>query len=94
MDKRDGKGHFKISTHALDSFGSPPPDISDAYILWVLTSIGNGAGLEKDIKMVIEKEKKASGDLYLNALVANILYNVGKVEDARKIARILSLTKI
>ena len=89
MDKRDGKGHFKMSTHGLDSFGSPPPDISDAYILWVLTSIGNGAGLEKEIKMVIEKAK-ASGDSYLNALVANILYNVGRVEDARKMARILN----
>ena len=88
MDRRDGKGHFEMSTHGLDSFGSPPPDVSDAYILWVLTSIGDAGGLEKEIKMVIEKAK-ASGDAYLNALVANILYNVGRVEDARKIARIL-----
>ena len=88
MDRRDGRGHFEMSTHGLDSFGSPPPDVSDAYILWVLTSIGDAGGLEKEIKMVIEKAK-ASGDAYLNALVANILYNVGRVEDARKIARIL-----
>ena len=88
LDKRDGQGSFKMSQHGLDSFGSPPPQLSDAYILWVLTSVGQNAGLEKEIKAVIEKAK-ASGDSYLNALVANILYNVGRTEEARSISRIL-----
>ena len=88
LEKRDGNGSFKMSQHGLDSFGSPPPSLSDAYILWVLTSVGQNTGLEKEIKSVIEKAK-ASGDSYLNALVANILYNVGRTDEAREISRIL-----
>ena len=88
LEKRDGNKSFKMSQHGLDSFGSPPPSLSDAYILWVLTSVGQNAGLEKEIKSVIEKAK-ASGDSYLNALVANILYNVGRTDEAREISRIL-----
>lgn len=89
MDRRDGKGAFKMSENGLDSFGRPPPDLSDAYILWVLTSVGDGAGLDKEIKMVIEKAKQ-SGDTYLNALVSNILYNVGRTREAKEIAKLLA----
>ena len=88
LEKRDGNGSFKMSQHGLDSFGSPPPSLSDAYILWVLTSVGQNTGLEKEIKSMIEKAK-TSGDSYLNALVANILYNVGRTDEAREISRIL-----
>jgi alpha-2-macroglobulin-like protein len=88
LERRDGKGSFSMSSQGLDSFGRPPPDLSDAYILWVLTSIGKNQGLEKEITAVIEKAK-ASEDSYLNALVANILYNVGRDEEAHKLGKIL-----
>lgn len=88
LERRDGKGSFTMSSDGLDSFGRPPPDLSDAYILWVLTSIGKDQGLEKEITAVIEKAK-ASEDSYLNALVANILYNVGRDQEAHKISKIL-----
>jgi uncharacterized protein YfaS (alpha-2-macroglobulin family) len=88
LDKRDGKGSFAMSANGVDSFGKPPPDLSDAYILWVLTSIHNGADLEKEIKQVIEKAK-ATNDSYLTALVANILYNTGRDEEAKEFSRML-----
>lgn len=37
MDKRDGKGSFNMKLEGLDSFGKPPADIADAYILYALT---------------------------------------------------------
>jgi len=88
LGKRDGKGGFNMNSHGLDSFGSPPPDLSDAYILWVLTSIGKDIDLEKEIKKNIEKAK-AQGDSYLNALVANILYNVNRIEEATQFSKML-----
>lgn len=37
LNKWDGKGSFKMNLEGLDSFGKPPADIADAYILWALT---------------------------------------------------------
>jgi alpha-2-macroglobulin-like protein len=37
LAKRDGKGSFNMKLEGLDSFGKPPADIADAYILWALT---------------------------------------------------------
>ena len=88
LNKRDGKGSFSLADNGLDSFGNPPHDLSDAYILWVLTSIGESVNLEKEINSIIEKAN-SKGDSYLNALVANILYNVGRTKEAKEFSRML-----
>jgi len=73
LGRRDGSGSFRMNDHGLDSFGSPPEDLSDAYILWVLTSIGEDvAGLQKEIEKLISNAK-SSEDSYLVALTALVL---------------------
>jgi len=37
--RRDGQGGFLRSPEALDSFGKAPANVTDAYILWALTSV-------------------------------------------------------
>jgi len=36
--RKDGLGGFLQNPEALDSFGRAPKNITDAYILWALTS--------------------------------------------------------
>jgi hypothetical protein len=48
LSRRDGAGGFSQSTLALDSFGRAPFDITNAYIVWALTSAGI-KGLEMEI---------------------------------------------
>src|SRR5262249_46322311 len=38
MAQRDGKGGFKRNARALDTFGRAPENITNAYIVWALTS--------------------------------------------------------
>lgn len=92
IGRKDGKGSFKVAQNGLDEFANPPADIADAYILWVLTSIGGGAGLETEIDAVVEKEK-TSDDNYFRALVALILYNVDRVEEASALSKILEASQ-
>lgn len=49
MDRRDGQGGFNLSSEALDSFGRAPQNITNAYIVWSLTSTGE-TDVEKEIK--------------------------------------------
>ena len=90
LDKRDGKGGFNMNSHGLDSFGSPPEDIADAYILWVLTTtMSDAAGLDKEIEKQVNKVK-SSEDSYLIALVAMVLQNADRHVEAKTLLDILS----
>lgn len=40
LERKDGKGGFLQSDQALDSFGRAPSNITNAYIVWALTSTG------------------------------------------------------
>lgn len=40
LGRKDGKGGFLQSDQALDSFGRAPANITNAYIVWALTSSG------------------------------------------------------
>lgn len=51
LSRKDGKGGFKKSTLAIDSFGRAPDDTTDAYIVWALTS----AGYTDDVTVEINK---------------------------------------
>lgn len=52
ISRRDLKGGFKQSTEALDSFGRAPSNITNAYIVWALTSSGY-TDLETEINALI-----------------------------------------
>jgi hypothetical protein len=68
MARRDGKGSFQKSTKALDSFGSAPQHVTDAYIVWALSEAGE-SGIDTELKHVTELAEK-SDDAYVVALAA------------------------
>lgn len=40
VSRKNGNGGFSLDSKALDSFGRAPQNITDAYIIWALTSAG------------------------------------------------------
>jgi len=70
MDRRDGKGSFKLDSKALDSFGRAPQDTTDAYAVWALLESGSDpADLKPELDKVI-KTALGSKDTYQQALAA------------------------
>jgi hypothetical protein len=71
----------------LDTFGYASQDITDAYIVWVLTEDGKFS--YDDLKDEFESLKEIvqnSNDPYILSLYAGALVNVGKLEEALEIA--------
>ena len=48
MDRRDQKGGFLTNPKALDTFGRAPPNVTNAYIVWTLSSSLGEDGLKKE----------------------------------------------
>jgi uncharacterized protein YfaS (alpha-2-macroglobulin family) len=72
--RRDGKGGYLRSDQALDSFGRANPEVTDAYITFALTEVG-----ERDLEPEIQRARKvaqSSSDPYVLALAAGTLANV------------------
>jgi hypothetical protein len=80
LAQKDGQGGFRRNARALDAFGSAPPHITNAYIVWALTEGGKQDDVEKELA-ALAKQAKTSKDPYFLALVANSLLNRGKGED-------------
>jgi hypothetical protein len=78
MKRRDGKGGFERNSRALDSFGSAPQDITDAYIVWALSE-AKQPDIAQEIDHVIRLAEK-SDDPYLIALAAAAAINAGDRE--------------
>ena len=78
MARRDGKGGFLRNSKALDSFGSAPKDITNAYIVWALTEAKQG-DLNKELAHVVTLALK-SDDPYLIGLAACAAVNTSRPE--------------
>jgi len=53
MKRRDTKGAFILNPEALDNFGRAPENVTNAYILWALTS----ANVTEDLTLEINAIK-------------------------------------
>ena len=74
MSRRDGKGGFKRSERALDSFGRAGAEVTDAYITYSLVSAGF-----RDLQPELERQRalaETSTDPYLLALAGSSLLQV------------------
>ncbi len=70
MSRRDGKGGFRRSQEAVDSFGRASEALTNAYIMWALSEAKRTAGL--DPELATSRALGASTtDPYLLALVTN-----------------------
>lgn len=76
LSRRDGQGGFLRNTKALDNFGSAPPEITNAYIVWALTESG-ARGIAPELDHVV-RHAAGSDDPYLVALAANAAVNAGQ----------------
>jgi len=70
LARRDGKGGFQRNAAAIDSFGSAPPDTTNAYVVWALLESGE-KGLDSEAAAV-KGLGISSDDTYIVALAANI----------------------
>lgn len=89
MSRRDGKGFFLKNEKALDSFGRAPDNITAAYIVWTLTSSGETnvtEELDRLTKLADDSIKDGNTDAYFLGLLSASLYNLNRIDDARKYA--------
>lgn len=86
--KNDGSGKFNLNDKALDTFGRASQDITDAYILWVLTSMKgyDEAKLKNEFKN-LETIALNSFDPYILGLASGAFFNIGKKDLALKYAQ-------
>jgi alpha-2-macroglobulin-like protein len=74
--RRDGKGGYLRSDRALDSFGRANEDVTNTYITYALTEVG-----ERDLDAelaAVKKLAKTGTDTYVLALAAGALANVDR----------------
>jgi hypothetical protein len=86
--KADGSGQFDLNPRALDTFGRSSQDITDAYIVWTLSSLStyNATFLANEFKN-IQRIVDATNDPYLLSLIAGAYFNIGQLEKATAIAQ-------
>jgi uncharacterized protein YfaS (alpha-2-macroglobulin family) len=83
--RRDKKGGYLRSDRALDSFGRANEDVTDSYITYALTEVG-----ERDLEPEIAKARRlatSTSDPYVLALAAGTLGNVDPHGQATDLAR-------
>jgi uncharacterized protein YfaS (alpha-2-macroglobulin family) len=69
MDRRDGKGSFKMSTGGYDRFASVPNKIANIYIVYALTQAGIGNEIQLEYQTAVKKALE-SNDGYQMAMMA------------------------
>lgn len=91
LSRKDGKGSFKLSDQALDSFGRAPQVTTDAYILWSLTHAGVKTGLDKEVDALMKQVDSGDSqkDPYVIGLLSCVLWNLGRSSPALKYAKML-----
>ena len=83
----EAPGSFSLNKKALDTFGRASQDITDAYIVWVLTQDAKFS--YDDLKNEFENLNKLSqnnNDPYFLSLYCGALYNVDELDLAEEIA--------
>lgn len=76
-----------MNPRALDTFGRASQDVTDAYILWVLTSTEGFSESEyKEQIRNLEKISFDSYDPYVLGLASGTFFNINKLDLAKKYA--------
>jgi TonB family protein len=81
ISRSDGQGGFNQS-RGKHGFSGPKKEVGNAYITYALSEVGY-TELDEEIKR-IERDVKASGDLYQMALLTNTLFNLKQSEKAEQ----------
>ncbi|CDW84292.1 a-macroglobulin complement component [Stylonychia lemnae] len=92
LSRRNSKGGFLQNDKALDSFGRAPANITDAYIIWALTSSGETDVANETANLIKQADQSITNntvDVYFLGLLASSLYNLKRNEEAQKYADII-----
>ena len=89
MDRRDGKGSFKMSTGGYDRFASVPNKIANIYIVYALTQAGIGNEIRLEYQTAVKKALE-SNDGYQMAMMALAANNMKNEKDYRELMNALS----
>jgi len=86
--KLDRSGEFDLNPRSLDTFGRANQDITDAYIVWVLSSQDafDYDNLKEEFDH-LEKQSQTTDDPYFLGLYSGSLFNVGKKSEALAISK-------
>mmetsp|Transcript_10838 Transcript_10838/g.16455 ORF Transcript_10838/g.16455 Transcript_10838/m.16455 type:complete len:150 (+) Transcript_10838:1659-2108(+) len=85
-------GSFILNPRTLDTFGSSTQEISDAYIVWVLTTLKNITINELTVEFqYLHSLYQNSTDPYFMSLYCGALHNVGMEAEASSIAQLLTV---
>lgn len=86
MSRKNGKGSFMVSPEALDSFGRAPANITDAYIVWALTSSGETNVTQEITALKAKADQLIANnnvDAYFFGLLSDSLYNLNRKAEAK-----------
>ena len=90
MTRRDGKGGFKRSAEALDSFGRASETTTNAYIMWALAEAKRTTGLDKEL--AVQKDLgTTTKDPYLLSLATNTALLTGAAEAHGMVERLVAM---
>ena len=89
MDRRDGKGSFKMSTGGYDRFASVPNKIANIYIVYALTQAGIGNQIQLEYQTAVKKALE-SNDGYQMAMMALAASSMKNEKDYRELMNSLS----
>ncbi len=87
--RRDGKGGYRTSDKALDTFGRASQEVTDGYIAYALAQAG-----EQDLGPEIAKQRGVAAstkDPYLMALAAQVLVDTRQPEAAQAARRLAAM---
>ena len=84
MNRRDGKGGFKVSSSGYDQFASVPDKIANIYIVYSLTQAGYGNEIKPEYDAAVKKALE-SNDGYQMAMMALAARNMKKEEDYNRL---------
>jgi len=82
--KPDKSGKWDLNKRALDTFGRASQDITDAYLVWVMTQEGRFSFEDlKDEFANLKKVSETATDPYFLALYSGALFNTGRMAEAK-----------
>ena len=89
MDRRDGKGSFKLASGGYDRFASVPNNIANIYIVYALSQAGVGKEIELEYDTAVAKAI-AANDGYQMAMMALAANSMNREKDYTKLMELLN----
>lgn len=91
LNRRDGKGGFKLASGGYDRFASVPNSVANLYIVYALTQAGIGKEIQPEYEAGVQKAL-AANDAYQLGLMALAASNMKNTADYNRLMQALKLS--